>query len=424
MKRYLIRVVDEELDELIPALAALSIEGPKAVGKTETALRRARTVYRLDDPSERAIVEADPSRVGAGEPPILIDEWQRVPETWDVVRRLVDQDGRPGRFLLTGSASLRNPPTHSGAARIVTVRMRPLTLAEREVQDPKVSFKEFLSGNQPSLSGRTEFSLADYTMEIVSSGLPGLRGVSGRPLRAQLDSYVARIVDRDFLEMGHSVRRPQMLHRWMAAYAAATSTTATFETIRDAATGEEADKPARATTLPYRDVLERLWILDPVPPWLPTRSRFASLSKPVKHHLADPALAARLMGVGVESLLSGGEPAFRIPRDGHLLGHLFESLVTLSIRVFAQAAEASVFHLRTRSGRREIDLIVERDDRRVLPIEVKLGKTVSKEDVKHLLWLREKLGEDVLDLLVVHTGPEAYRRKDGVGVVPAALLGP
>jgi hypothetical protein len=176
--------------------------------------------------------------------------------------------------------------------------------------------------------------------------------------------------------------------------------------------------------MPYRDVLERLWIADPVPAWLPARGHISRLSQPPKHHLADPALAARLLGLGFDSLIAGREGGPPVPRDGPLLGHLFESLVTLSVRVFAQAAEAQVRHLRTRAGDRGIDLIVERDDQRVLALEVKMGATVEARDVKHLLWLKNQIGDDLLDMVVIHVGPEAYRRRDGVGVVPAALLGP
>ncbi|MFW6078475.1 MAG: ATP-binding protein [Gemmatimonadota bacterium] len=424
MNGYLPRVVDEELDELLPTLPAISLVGAKGVGKTETALRRARTVRRFDDPAQRAIAEAGPGRLAEGEPPVLLDEWQRVPESWDVVRRAVDEDSAPGRYLLTGSASPTTPPTHSGAARIVTVRMRPLSLAERAVEAPTVHVGDLLTGDRPAVEGRTDFDLADYTREIVASGFPGLRHVSGRPLRAQLDSYIRRIVDTEFEQLGRAVRKPQALVRWMRAYAAATATTASYETIRDAATSGRGDKPSKGATLPYRDVLERLWILDPVPAWMPTRNRFARLSGPPKHHLADPALAARLLGVGEDALLEGRAAGPPIPRDGPLLGHLFESLVTLSVRVYAQAAEMEVRHFRTKGGRQEVDLILERDDQRVVALEVKLKRTITDADVKHLLWLRDRIGDELLDAVVVSTGPHAYRRDDGVAVVPAALLGP
>ena len=420
---YRRRVVDDELDELLAGLPAVAIEGPKAVGKTATALRRATTVHRLDDDDERAIAQADPSRLLDGEPPILIDEWQRFPESFDRVRRAVDDGAGPGSFLLTGSASPSDPPTHSGAGRIVRVRLRPMTLSERGVGVPSVSLAELLQGRRPAITGRTDVGLGRYVDEILASGFPGVRGLSGRLLRAQLDGYIERIVDRDFDALGHHVRRPATLRRWMQAYAAATATSASLETIRDAATSDRGEKPGRASTQPYRDVLERLWILDPIPAWLPTRNRLARLSSPPKHHLADPALAARLLDVDADALLRprpGGPP---VPRDGTLLGALFESLVSLCVRVYAQASEAHVAHLRTWSGNREVDLIVERG-RQIVALEVKLGQVIDDRDVRHLLWLRDELGDDLADAAVITTGQAAYRRPDGIAVIPAALLGP
>ncbi len=242
-------------------------------------------------------------------------------------------------------------------------------------------------------------------------------------LRAQLDGYLERIVDRDFEDLGREVRRPATLRRWMEAYAAATGTSASHEKIRDAATSDRGEKPTRATTQPYRDVLERLWILDPVPAWLPTRNRLARLSTPPRHHLADPALAARLLGVDADALLQARPAGPKMPREGTLLGALFESLVTLCVRVYAQPSEARTAHLRTWSGDREIDLIVERG-RKVVALEVKLGQVPDDRDVRHLLWLQKELGDNLADAVVVTTGPAAYRRPDGIAVVPAALLGP
>jgi uncharacterized protein len=227
-----------------------------------------------------------------------------------------------------------------------------------------------------------------------------------------------------FPELGHTIRNPALLRRWMAAYAAATATTASFETIRAAATGGEDEKPAKTTVLAYRDVLERLFILDELPGWQHSRNYISQLALPPKHHLADPALAARLLGVTAERLLTGESAGPRIARDGTLLGALFESLIALSVRVYAQAAEAKVAHLRTKGGRHEIDLIAERDDGKVLAIEIKLGATPGARDTKHLAWLAQELGDDLLGAVVITTGRDAYRREDGIAVVPAALLGP
>ncbi len=424
---YVARVVDAELDELLPSLSAIALEGAKAVGKTRTAALRAATVHRLTDPGERALIEADPARlVAPQEPPVLIDEWQRLPVSWDLVREAVDAGAPPGQFLLTGSTAPREQPVHSGAGRIVRLRMRPLTLAERLLDRPSVSLAGLLTGQTPTIEGDTTLRLADYVEEIVASGFPGLRGLPERARRAQLDSYLDRVVDRDVEEVGHHVRNPTTLRRWLAAYAAASSTCASFETIRHAAAGgrQGQDIPAKTTGIAYRDALERLWLLDPVPAWLPTRNRIARISAPPKHQLADPALAARLLGIDATALLSGQDAGPPVPRDGPLLGDLFESLVTLGVRVAAQRNEARVSHLRTASGDREIDLIVERADGRVVAIEVKLSQTVTDRDARHLNWLATQIGDELLDRVIVTTGRYAYRRPDGIAVVPAALLGP
>lgn len=423
MPPYRRRVVDAELDELLAGLPAISLEGPKGVGKTATALRRVRTEHRLDDPGVAEVLTADPSRVVTGEPPILVDEWQRLPAVWDIVRRAVDADRSPGRFFLTGSATPDGPPTHSGAGRIVRLRMRPLAFCERGVADPSVSLSELLAGRRPPLDGHSDIALDGYVDEILVGGFPGLRGLPRRASRAALDGYLDRVVDRDIPEAGVEVRRPATLRRWLTAYAAATATTTSWERIRDAATAGEDTKPARTTTTPYREALERIWILDAVEAWHPSRSPIRRLGVAPRHHLADPALAARLLGVDRDALLRG-EGRGPTTRDGVLLGSLFESLATLSVRVLAQAAEARTSHLRLHGGQREVDLIVERGDGAVLAIEVKLSSTVDDSDVRHLRWLREELGDRVVDAVVITTGTTAYRREDGIGVVPLALLGP
>lgn len=423
MLPYHPRVVDGELDDLLGGLPAISLEGPKGVGKTATAQRRAATVLAMDDAAQRELVTADPLRLDRAPAPVLIDEWQREPGVWDLVRRSVDRNPAPARFLLTGSATPTSAPTHSGAGRIVQLRMRPMSLVERSRTNPTVSLRELLSGRRPRVDGGAALSVTDYAEEIVRSGFPAIRQLPPRARRAQLDGYLTRIVERDFPEQGHLVRRPGTLRAWLAAYAAASATTSSYTTILDAATPGESNKPSKTTTIGYRDVLSQLWLLDPVPGWSPSRSAFSRLGAAPKHHLADPALAARLLGADVPALLDNSAPA-AVGRPGPLLGALFESLVTLSVRVYAQAAEASVHHLRTWDSRHEVDLIVQRADQRVVACEVKLSPSVSDTDVAHLTWLSGQLGDDLLDAVVITTGSEAYRRADGIAVVPLCLLGP
>lgn len=422
--RYARRIIDNELDELFGQIPAIAIDGPKAVGKTTTAEQRVHGLLRLDAKSNLEAVQADPGVLLSRPRPLLIDEWQKVPEVWDVVRRAVDEDPTGGQFLLAGSASPRHGATaHSGAGRIGRLRMRPMTLSERGIASPTVSIAELLTGKRLPLIGATDVRLADYAHEIVASGFPGMRPLSARALKFQLDSYLRNAVDRDVPELGLAVRKPDAMLAWLRAYAAATSTTASYTAVLDAATSGVSDKPARSTTVAYRDVLTQLWLLDPVPAWGPAGNPLARLAQSPKHHLADPALATRLLGLSVDALLNGeGTPIG--PQAGGMLGHLFESLATLCVRVCAQAAEAAVGHLRTRNGDHEVDLVVARDDGKVLAIEVKLASTVDDRDLTHLRWLGGNLGADLLDAIVINTGLNAYRRPDGIGVVPLALLGP
>ena len=379
-------------------------------------------MHRLDEPTQLSVIRADPARVVSGNAPVLIDEWQRMPASWDLVRRAVDADPDTPRFLLTGSAAPATAPTHTGAGRIVTVRMRPLSLAERNLAAPTVSLAQLLTGRRGRIEGATTARVGDYAEEIVRSGFPGLRHRTGRTRRAHLDGYIDRIVEHDIHELGRTVRNREALRRWMTAYAAATSTSASFETIRDAASPGEHDKPAKSTTIPYRTALEGLWMIEEVPAWLPTRNRLRRLASAPVHQMADPAIAARLLGVTSDALLDGSDGGWRRPREGTLLVALFESLVTLSVRVYAQACEARVLHLRTHGGEHEVDLIVERADGRILALEVKLSATVDDRDVAHLHWLANRTDPGLLDAAVITTGPDAYRRRDGIAVIPAALL--
>lgn len=419
---YRRRVVDDELDELLAGAAAVSLEGAKGVGKSATAAERVDAEFRLEVPAVRALVEADPARLVDGRR-VLLDEWQHLPSTWDVVRRAVDAGATPGQFLLTGSASPVDPGRHSGAGRILRVRMRPLALAERGYE-PTVSLADLLTGRRPAVEGDTDVDLPTYATEIAASGFPGLRELPPRVRRAQLDSYLQRVVDRDIVELGSRIRNPAALVRWMAAYGAATGTTTTYAKIAEAANPGARDRPARATLTAYRDALERLFVLDPVPGWLPTTAHLNELAASPKHHLADPALAVALLGLDESALLAGegrGSEAFR---EGPFLGALFESLVALDLRVYAQRSEARVGHFRLHRGDHEVDLVVERRDGRCVAVEVKLSPAVDDRDVRHLIWLRDRLGPELLDAVVVTTGRHAYRRTDGVAVVPAALLGP
>ncbi|KLL10029.1 ATP-binding protein [Protofrankia coriariae] len=419
---YRRRIIDNTLDELQPHLRALSIHGPKGVGKTATAMRRAASVIDLSLPAQREIVAADPSILTRLPGPVLVDEWQRLPEMWDHVRRAVDAGSPPGHFIVAGSSAPRGAVIHSGAGRIVPMRMRPLSIAERGIETPTMSLAALLDGNR-DLGGSTALRLTDYVEEITASGFPAIRGLPSRVRRAELDAYLDNVVQREFPEQGYPVRRPAVLRAWLAAYAAATSTTTVYSKILDAATAGLANKPARGTTLAYRDALSSLWLLDAIPPWIPSRNHLDRLGQSPKHQLADPALAARLLGLDTAALLRAEQGSTELSA-GTILGALFEHLAALSIHTYAEAAEARVGHLRTRNNDHEVDLIVQHADGRVVGIEVKLADRVEDADTRHLRWLHDRIGKDLIDAVVIYAGERAYRRRDGVAVVPLALFGP
>ncbi len=421
---YRRRILDEALDELFPHLAAIALEGAKGVGKTATATQRASTVLSLNNPNEHAALAGNLDLVTQLPPPVLIDEWQLEPSVWDRVRRAVDDDPTGGRFLLAGSAGVApGVRVHSGAGRIVSMAMRPMAFSERGAYRPTVSVRALLNGESHEIVGTSDLDVPTYTDEILRSGFPGIRDLPTRARQLQLDSYVARIVERELPENGVSVRRPSALRSWLAAYAAATATNAAYSTILDAATPGEGDKPARQTATTYREHLQRIFVLDPLEAWIPTFAPLKRLTYTPKHHLVDPAIAARLVGIDKAGLLRG--QGNRISAGtGTWLGALFESLVTQSVRVYADAANARVGHLRTKNGDHEIDLIVEGENRSCIAIEAKLANTVDDRDVAHLNWLHQQIGNRLVDRIVVYTGRFAYRRPDGVAAIPLALLGP
>ena len=416
---YQRRLIDDVLDDVFTQLPAVLLDGPKAVGKTTTATQRARTIKDMDQRGDHTRATADPEWVTEGDKPILIDEWHKVPDTWGVVKRAVDRDFTGGQYVLTGS--LPDRETHSGAGRITSLRMRPLSFAERDIEKPTVSLGALLAGGS-EVFGETDIGLSDYSMELMRSGFPALRQLDGRALELSLDGYIDRIVDADIKHVGLDTREPATLLAWLTSYAAATATVASWEKIRDAATTRAGKIPARTTTIPYRDALTRLRILDELPPWLPTKNPLSTVSQSSKHFLADPALAMRLMNFSHETIataVSYGSARF----DRPLVGRMFEALATLSIRSYAEACFAKAMHFRDGAGRREVDIIVERGDGKVLAIEVKLGNSVDADDTKHLTWLKNQLGDNLIDAVVVYSGRHAYR-SGSVAVVPLALLGP
>lgn len=417
---YLPRVADTVLRTTLAHVPAVLVEGPKAVGKTSTAMQVARTTLSMERPEAVHLLQMnDLNGLGAQEP-VLIDEWQKDQLIWSRVRSAVDTDTRAGRFILTGSVP--DVSLHSGAGRIATMRMRPMTLSERQVHGTTASLSAIVRGERPTVSGHCTLTAADYAKEIERGGFPGLRTLGGDRPHIGLDGYLDRVITTDFAEAGVKLRRPQALRSWLRAYAACVSTTTSFEKIRVAVERMVGAAPTKVTALSHVEVLTRIGVLDPLPAWHPGLNHLGRVGSAPKHHLADPALALRLLGRDSSRLLT--DPGDGIDMiDRPLFGRLFESLAALSLRTYAQLEHAEVSHFRQHDGRHEIDFVIEADAG-VVAVETKLGGDVTDGDVRHLLWMQDRLGMRMVDAVVLTTGEFAYRRPDGIAVLPLGLLGP
>lgn len=419
--QYSRRIVDDEIAEIVAGLPAVLVTGAKGIGKTATAKRYAHTVLDLSNPATLELVQADRQAALNNNPPVLIDEWQIDPDIWNIARHQIDENPEPGRFIFTGSANVSHARLHSGAGRIVQMQMRPMSFAERGIEQPTVSLSALIAGDAV-ITGKTEVSLATYVSEIVRSGFPGIRRHEASARKRLLKSYVDTALTAEVVSLGFTPKRPIALKSWFKAYAAAISTTASYNTIADAV-GQDV-RPTKVTAENYREALAQLYLLEPVPGFLLSANKLNELGLAPKHQLCDPALAVAALGLSEEALLAGQDVVSDTNlRNGAFLGFLFESLVTLSLRVYAQANGFDVGHVRTHRGNHEIDLIAYAEDGTAVAVEVKLGQNVSDADVKHLHWLKEQMGDRLKERVVVNTGAAAYRRADGVAVVPLALLG-
>ena len=414
---YQPRIVDSELAERLQATGAVVIEGPRAAGKTTTAQRIAASEVRLDvDPVARRLAEIEPARILVGDVPRLIDEWQLEPAIWNHVRRTVDDRRLPGQFILTGSAVPADDATrHTGAGRLTRLRMRPLSLFELGRSSGEVSLAGLLEGERVT-TGRSVIPIDALAELIAVGGWPVNLGRSTRlALRANVD-HLDEIRRLDIANGDGRRRDPVrvgMLLRSLARNVATPAATATLASD----TGEGVSAIGEHTAADYLRALERIMIVENQPAW-PThlRSRSVLRRKPVRH-LADPSLAVAAVRATPDRLL----------RDLDFLGLLFESMVVRDLRVYAQAADAEVFHYREKGGL-EVDAIVQANDGRWAAFEVKLGEGRVDDAARNLRRLAdrvdpERMGKPAALGVIVSSG-YGYVREDGVAVIPVGGLGP
>ena len=413
---YLPRVADGILDRQLRAMGAVLIEGVKACGKTETARQRAASEVLLDsDPEAERRAALDPRLLLDGDIPRLLDEWQRVPPLWDAVRRAVDDRGRPGQFILAGSASPPdNVKRHSGAGRFGTLRMRTMTLTEKQATSPVISVAMLLTGEPPTPTN-SPLTVQDYLTHIAVGGWPALVGTDEVTARDFIDGYLDVMAETDIAEVSGAPRDPRLVRRLLHAYAQMVSHTANVSTIMKRARedADDADGPSRATTDIYLNALRRMMIVDEIPAWDPSVLSSKRLTTTPKRQLADPSLAAALLGMSTSRMLD----------DLETTGFLFESLVAHDLQVYAAATRACVYHYREAEGRLEVDYIVENRDGDWMGVEVKLGQTEIDKAADSLHRLAVRVKREPKALVIVTGTSLAYTREDGVHVVPLGVLG-
>lgn len=416
-RAYLPRVVDRELADRLRSRGAVVIEGPKACGKTWTALQRAASVVRLDvDTGARRAVEVDPTLVLAGATPRLLDEWQTAPELWNHVRRAIDDRGLPGQFILTGSATPADDLTrHTGAGRLSRLRMRTMSSYESGHANGDVSLAALLGG-EACLSPDTGQRVADLATQVVVGGWPGNLGMNEPDAVRAATDYLREVHRSEIQSLDGGRRDPRKvasLLRAIARHVAAPAPTSAL--ARDA--GGLKGALDRDTAARYLDALDRLMVTEEQPAWTPhLRSRSQTRTAP-KRHFVDPSLAAAALGATPAKLL----------RDVETLGLLFEALVVRDLRVYGQGIGGTVLHYRDNTGL-EVDAIVENADGTWGAFEVKLGQARIDDAATSLLKFADRVddrrtGPPARLVIVTGTG-YAYDRPDGVAVVPIGALGP
>jgi uncharacterized protein len=407
---YTPRLIDRRLARLFAQLPAILVTGPRATGKTTTAARHARTVVRLDRAAEAVAFQADPdAALRAQSEPVLLDEWQTVPGVLGAVKRAVDSDPSPGRFLLTGSVrSDIDAETWPGTGRLMRLRMNGLSERELAAGLSGPTFLEKLRAgdldaftlptDRPDLRGYVELALRGGYPE------PALR-LSGDARDAWLSGYLEQLLTRDAEGVaGH--RDPLRLRRYFEATALSTAGQPDHKTLYDAAGIN------RKTAIAYDALLTNLFVLELAPAW--ATNRLNRLIKTPKRYLVDPALAGAALGLDPTAVL----------KDGHLLGRLIDTFTVAQIRPELELTthRPRLYHLRDKEGRHEIDLVAEMAAGDILAVEIKATAAPSRTDARHLQWLQAEIGDRFVTGALLHTGPSLYRIEERILAIPICAL--
>lgn len=422
MADYKKRIVDLILQDRLEAKGAVLIRGPKWCGKTTTAVQKAASVLKMDNPETKEqnldMAKLSPLRLLKGDVPRLIDEWQLAPSLWDAVRYEVDRRGEMGQFILTGSAV---PPdtrgmTHSGTGRFSWLMMRPMSLYESGESTGEVSLKELFSGDC-TVDGESRLDMDDLAFLVCRGGWPLSVDLERKAALQQAFDYYDAVVESDINRADGVNKNPERVKRIMRSLARNQGTQAASTVIADDIMANEAVKVNEDTVHSYIGALKKIFVVEDMPAWNPNlRSKSAIRTTDTRYYV-DSSIAVASLGIGPDDLLN----------DLNTFGLLFETMCVRDLRVFAESLGGSVYHYRDNTGL-ECDAVVHLRNGKYGLVEIKLGGEKAIGDgAKSLLKLRSvidtaRMREPSFMMVLTGVGQYAYRRADGVLVVPVGVL--
>ncbi len=426
--KYINRVIDAELADHLSAMGAVLIVGPKWCGKTTTAMQKARSILKMQDPDHTkaylATAETKPSLLLLGENPRLIDEWQMAPVLWDAVRSEVDARGEEGLFILTGSTTVdRSNIMHSGTGRISRLMMRTMSLYESGESNGQISLQEIFDNRELNIDGiKSQMTIENLIFAACRGGWPSSIGKKNEKAALLIArTYFESICDNDISTVDGIRKDPEKVRALLKSYSRNISTLASNSTILDDVRSNHGDL-SQSSMYSYIDSLNKIFVIDEIPSWNPAIRSKTSIRGTNKKSLTDPSIAVAALGLSPQSLM----------QDLHTFGFIFENLCIRDLKVYSSALDGAVSYYRDRYGL-EADCVLKLHDGRYALIEFKLGSREIEIAAEHLLELKEliikhnnesksqKIREP--DLMIILTGGEmAYTRKDGVKIIPVGCL--
>lgn len=419
---YKHRIADGIFEKKLRSKGAVLIEGPKWCGKTTTAEQQARSILYMDNPasfeSNLQMAEIDPGILLEGDTPRLVDEWQLAPKLWDTMRFEVDHRHQVGQFILTGSAvpSDEESMKHSGTGRFSWLTMRPMSLYESGESNGKVSLSHLFESRE-NIVATNSLRIGDIAFLICRGGWPFACSLQGDAALAQAFDYVDAVIKKDVSRVDGTNRNITTTRLLMRSYARNQGSQATIGTIvADMMTNDENEIGVK-TAGSYLDALRKIFVIEDSEAWNPNLRSKTAIRTANTRYFIDPSIGTAVLGLGPKDLIN----------DLNTMGLFFETLCVRDLRIFADALDGQVFHYRDKSGL-ECDAVIHLRNGRYGLVEIKLGgDRLINEGASNLLALVDKINTDKMKepsflMVLTGTGDFAYRRKDGVYVVPIGCL--